>query len=99
MNLAEAVKKCSMDAWEAIVPCDVVFGEVIEEEPFKISVGDIVVPNEILYVPEHLLHREEEISLGVYDRVVVIYEGLKKGDRAVLIRKSGGLGYVVIGKI
>ncbi len=99
MNLAEAVKKCSMEAWEAAVPCDIVFGTVTDEEPVKISVGDMKIPDEILYVPEHLLYKEEEISLGIYERVIVISKGLKKGDCAVLIRKSGGLGYVVIGKI
>lgn len=99
MNLAEAIKKCSMEAWDASVPCDVMFGEVKGTEPVKIALGETVIPEEILYVPEHLLYREKEISIGIYDRVIVINEGLCVGDSVVLIRKCGGSGYVAIGKI
>lgn len=99
MNLAEAIKKCSMEAWEAQVPCDVVFGIVTEEEPVGIKVGDIKLPEEIIYVPQHLTYKEERISLGIYERTIVIREGLKKGDCVALVRKRGGEGYVVTGKI
>ncbi len=99
MNLAEAIKKCSMEAWEASVPCDVVFGEVTGTEPLQIAVGETIIPDEILYVPEHLLYKEKEISMGIYDRVIVINEGLCEGDGVVLIRKNGGSGYIVTGKI
>lgn len=99
MNLAEAIKKCSMEAWEANIPCDVVFGSVTDDEPVRIKVGDMELPREIIYVPEHLTYKEETISLGMYERTIVIREGLKKGDCVAVVRKNGGTGYVVTGKI
>lgn len=99
MNLAEAIKKCSMDAFDASVPCEVVLGYVESAEPLKVTIGDLKIPEEILYVSEHLLYREQEIRMGTYERVVVICEGICEGDTLVLMRKSGGGMYVAVGKI
>ncbi|MBQ8539974.1 MAG: DUF2577 domain-containing protein [Clostridia bacterium] len=99
MNLAEAIKQCSMDAWETSVPCDVMLGVVTGTDPVKITIGEIKIPAELLYVPEHLTYREEEIKLGVYERTVVINKGLSAGDEVIVMRKSGGGGYAVIGKL
>ena len=99
MNFAEAVKKCSMEAYGASIPCDAVTGEVEEAEPLVVRVGEMQIPSEILYVSEQLLYKEQEIRLGTYERTVVIHDGIKKGDRLILLRKSGGEGYFAIGKI
>lgn len=99
MNLAEAIKKCSMDAFDASVPCDVVLGEVIGEDPYSVQVGKMKIPEEILYISEHLLRKVEEVNFGVYERTIVINKGISVGDTLVLIRKSGGGSYVAIGKI
>ena len=99
MNLAEAIKKCSVDAWEAQVPCDFFFGKVTAVEPYRVALGDMEIPCEILYVPEHLMYKERKITLGIYTETIVINEGLKVGDCVILIRKNGVRGYAVAGKI
>ena len=99
MNLAEAIKKCSMDAFDASVPCEMMLGIVTKTEPVEVKVGDMTLPGEILCVPEHLIYREENVSLGIYDRTIVINKGLKVGDSVLLMRKSGGVLYAVIGKL
>lgn len=99
MNLAQAIKQCSMDAWDASVPCDVMLGFVTGTDPVKITIGDLEIPTELLYVPEHLTYREEEIKLGIYEKTLVINKGLCVGDEVVVIRKSGGGGYAVTGKL
>ena len=99
MNLAEAVKKCAVDAIEAGVPCDVLFGEVVEIGPLKIKVGNMVLEDDVLCLCEHLVYKECRIEFSVYERYIVIHEGLKKGDKVVVVRKCGGEKYVVIGKL
>ncbi len=98
MNIAEAVKKCALEAFEANVPCDVLFGVVEGVNPCKIRVGDALLEGEILIIGEHLIRKECEITLGVYERTIVINEGMKKGERVILLRGHGGEKYVVIGK-
>lgn len=99
MNIAEAVKKCALDAVEAGVPCDVIFGEVIGEEPVRVRAGELTIEDELLTVCEHLYYKEATFSFSVYERTIVINEGLKTGDSVVLLRKKGGEGYVVVGKV
>ncbi len=99
MNFADVIKKCSMEAVEASVPCDAVLGSVVQTDPLRINAGEMELPEDVVLIAEHLLYKEEEISLGIYDRTVVISEGLKEGDNVVLLRKRGGESYIVIGKI
>lgn len=99
MNLADAVKKCAVDAMEAQVPCDVIFGSVEETEPVTVKAGQLVLTKDLLFVAEHLKYREYCVSFGGYDRVVVINEGLQKGDRVAVLRQRGGEGYVVFAKV
>lgn len=99
MNFSEAIKKCSMDAWEAAVPCDVFVGKVVGEEPYRVSLMGMEIPEDILYVPEHLMHKEKKISMGIYTETIVIQEGLCKGDCVLIVRKNGGGYYAVIGKV
>lgn len=99
MNIAEAVKKCAMDAMEASIPCDVLFGEVTCAEPVKIKVGDIVLPDELVLISENLRYKSQKITFSVYEREVVINEGIKNGDTLILIRQCGGERYIALGKV
>ncbi|MBQ8002921.1 MAG: DUF2577 family protein [Clostridia bacterium] len=99
MNLAEVIKKCSMEAFEASIPCDIVFGTVVGIEPCLVKVGDMTIPSEILSVAEHLLHKETTVTLAGYEKTVVINAGLSLGDTLVLLRQAGGGNYVAIGKM
>ncbi len=99
MNISEAIKRCSMDAFEASVPCDVMFGTVVETEPCRVKVGDMIIPDEIFTITDSLLYREVQVSFGIYDRVIVINEGVKAGDILVVLRKKGGGEYIAVGRI
>lgn len=99
MNLADAIKKCSLEAYEATIPCDVLFGTVTDTEPYSVKVGEMLLGEDVLTVAEHLLYKEEEITFGVYERVVVINEGIQVGDTVIILRQSSGGNYVAVGKI
>lgn len=99
MNIADVIKKCAKDAVDASIPCDVVFGQVVGVEPLKIKVGEMVIDGDLLAVSDSLLYRACDITIGVYERRLVINEGLKTGDNVLLLRKSGGSVYAVVAKI
>lgn len=99
MNIADVIKKCARDAVDASVPCDVVLGQVIGVEPVRIKAGELVIEGDLLAVSDSLLYRACDITMGLYEREVVIHEGLKTGDNVVLVRKSGGGLYVAVAKI
>ncbi|MGM9552549.1 MAG: DUF2577 domain-containing protein [Clostridia bacterium] len=99
MNIADAVKECAMKAYEASMPCEVLFGTVVSVEPVKIEVGQLILDEELLSVTDNLLYRECNISIGMYERTIVIQEGLKVGDGVVLLRQKGGEGYIAFAKL
>lgn len=99
MNIAQAVKKCAMEALEASVPCDVVYGKVISKNPVKVQVGELVLEEGILEVCDSLKYKTATVSFSIYDRTIVINEGIKTGDTLVMMRKSGGESYVAVGKL
>lgn len=99
MNMAQAIKKCALDAYDALLPCDVVFGEVVSEEPIRVRVGELLLNEDVLRICNSLLYKEATITFSVYERCVVINEGIKEGDILVMVRKSGGGDYVAVGKL
>lgn len=96
MNIAEAIKKCALDAFDAKIPCDAVFGVVESQNPLAIRVGECLLTDELIELGEHLLKKEETITMGEYARKLVINPGVNKGDTLLLIRKSGGEKYIGI---
>ena len=96
MNIAEAIKRCALDAFDAKIPCDAVFGVVESQSPLAIRVGECLLNEELTELGEHLLKKEETITFGEYVKRIVINPGIKKGDTLLLIRKSGGEKYIGI---
>lgn len=99
MNMAEAIKKCALDAFEATAPCDVIFALCENEEPICFKYKEMDLTDEIVVVPEHLKYKEEIINTGTWDKKIIIRDGIKKGDVVVLLRQSGAMKYVAIGII
>lgn len=79
------------------MPCEVLTGVVECVNPVKVRIGEILLEGEVLRVCEHLFYKEYTIPFAGYDKTVVINEGIKEGDIAVLLRQSGGEAYVMVG--
>lgn len=99
MNMADAIKKCAMEAFDASLPCEVVFGTVAGCDPVKIRCGEMLLEAEIVEVCEHLMRKECTFTFAGNERTIVVNDGIDTGDSVVLIRKKGGVGYIVIGKL
>ncbi len=99
MNIAEAIKKCALDAYNAALPCEVCVGSVVCEDPIEIKCGEFCLSGDLLDVCDHLLKKECSFKYAGTEKVIVVNEGIKKGDEVVLMRKNGGVGYVAIGKM
>ncbi len=94
MNLVQAIKRCAQDAAEAAVPCDVMFGEVLSVDPWRISVGEMELEGDILAVSRALCEKTETVTIAGYTRSIVVNEGAAVGDTVMVLRQSGGGGYL-----
>lgn len=99
MNIAQAVKKCAMEALEASIPCDVMLGTVSDEEKPEIECNKMTLTEDVLVVCDSVKYKECRFKYGSTEKRIVVNEGLKVGDEVVLLRQRGGNKYFVTGKL
>ncbi|WP_282804587.1 DUF2577 domain-containing protein [Clostridium tetani] len=105
MGMIDTIKKASMGAVGASNPVNILFGEVLSMEDFKIKVDQkLILDKDFFIIPESLIryevdlkhsHGSNKTALGK----LVIREGLKKGDKVLLLRIQGGQQYVILDKV
>ena len=109
MGIIELIKQAGVNAVEANNPVAITFGEVLSIEDLKIKVEQkLVLSKEFFIIPESLTKYEVNLnhshsytggdtskSLGN----LVIREGLKQGDRVLLLRVQGGQQYIILDKV
>ncbi|WP_291579566.1 DUF2577 domain-containing protein [Clostridium sp. UBA6640] len=109
MGMINIIKKAGIDAVGASNPVNIIFGEVLNVEDFKIKIDQkLILPKEFFIIPESLTKYEIDLSHnhnytnGSTSNAlnkVVIREGLKQGDKVLLLRVQGGQQYIILDKV
>ena len=109
MGMIDIIKKAGVDAVGANNPVNILFGEVQNVEDLKIKVDQkLILSKEFFVIPQSLTKYEIDLSHShSYSNgstskelnKIVIREGLKQGDRVLLLRVQGGQQYVVLDKV
>lgn len=87
--------------------CDIEMGEVLSIKPLKIKVSDRIILNQsqimltdsITEKTVNLAHKHENDDRLELTMPVVIRDGLKKGDKVLMLKVQGGQNYVAISKV
>lgn len=81
-DLVQVIKKAAVEAVEASVPCNVMFGTVVSVNPLSVRIDQkLTISSNFLTVTS-----------------VVRSIGVSSGDKVILIRQKGGQRYVIIDK-
>lgn len=109
MGMIDIIKKAGVDAVGADNPVNILFGEVLDVDNLKIKLDQkLILPKEFFIVPESLtkyevdLEHSHSIPEGISSnslKKLVIREGLKQGDKVLLLRVQGGQQYVILDKV
>ena len=105
MGMIDTMKKAGMDAFGASKPVNILFGEVLSIGDFKIKVDQkLILDKDFFIIPERLTRYEVDLkhihgSTGTALGKLVIREGLKKGDKVLLLSVQGGQQYVILDKV
>lgn len=103
-DFINTVKQIAVNAMNSIQPSNFCIGEVVNTSPLKVSIDQKM----ILGVKQLILTRnvtdftiEVEFDLGTETetREVTIHNGLKVGDKVVLINEQGGQKYLILDKV
>lgn len=96
MGMIEIMKKAGIEAVGASNPVNVLFGEVMNVNPLEVRIDQrFILTKEFLILTERV--KRKEISIG--SNAYVINEGLKQGDKLLLLRVQGGQQYVILDKV
>ncbi|RXM69435.1 DUF2577 domain-containing protein [Clostridium tetani] len=104
MGMIDTIKKASMGAVGASNPVNILFGEVLSIEDFKIKVDQkLILDKDFFIIPERLTRYEVNLTHNHgYSNALgklVIREGIKQGDKVLLLRVQGGQQYVILDKV
>lgn len=112
--MLQAIKKAAEDAIAASNPVNVLFGEVILDQPLQIKVDQrFTLTPEFLVLTERVTEYKIDLSHTheyVYDGdlrdtsvaledLITIRKGLEIGDNVLLLRMQGGQKYVVLDRV
>ncbi|MEC0212626.1 DUF2577 domain-containing protein [Paenibacillus ehimensis] len=96
MGLLNLIKQAGLDAVEAGNPVSVIFGTVASESPLSVTIDQrFTLTEDFLIVPEQLT----DYRVTVEGQEIVIREGLKTGNRVILLRMQGGEQYVIVDRV
>lgn len=109
MGMINIIKKAGIDAVGASNPVNIIFGEVLNVGDFKIKIDQkLILPKEFFIIPESLTRYEIDLSHNHnytngstskgLDKII-IREGLKQGDKVLLLRVQGGQQYIILDKV
>lgn len=111
--MLHAIKQAAIDAVNSANPVNVMFGEVILDDPLQIRVDQrFTLTQEFLVLTERvteykvdLSHTHEYVYNGdlrdtsVALEKITIRKGLETGDKVLLLRMQGGQKYVVLDRV
>lgn len=98
--MIEIVKRASNQGANAGNPVNILFGEVLSIDNLQVKVNQkLILPKDVLIIPESLTRYEIDLTHShgegsALDKIV-IREGLKKGDKVLLIRVQGGQQFII----
>ncbi len=105
MGMIDIIKEASLGAVGAGNPVSILFGEVLNVDDLKIKIDQkLILPKEFFIIPENLTRYEVDLThshnqTGPALGKLVIREGLKIGDKVLLLRVQGGQQYVILDKV
>ena len=113
-DLIETIKKAAQQANDAAKPVAVMFGIIQEEDPLKINVEQkMLLEKEQLILSRNVTEFERDVtplnwSTGTASnhshpisgrKKEKVHHNLKKGEKVVLLRVSGGQQYLVLDRV
>lgn len=97
----QLIKKMAIEAIEAMQPVEIFEAEIVSPSPdveMKIkSNSGLVIPTELIIVPEHLTHHKRQIRVN--NGAIQEYEfmdELKNGDQVMVASLQGGQSFFIL---
>lgn len=104
-SMVQLIKKAALDAFQASRPCDYRTGTVISTNPLQVKLSQtMILDRDFLDIARNVTDyvTEIETDYGTPEAAVrycQVRNGLKNGEKVLLVRKQGGQKYAVIDRM
>lgn len=97
MELVGTIKQLAMDAIENSKPSAIFVGMVVDVSPLKIAIDQkLILDEDFLLLTTSVSNYKTKVKIGNAMEECQIYNGLKNGEKVILLREQGGQNYIVI---
>lgn len=106
-DIYEAIKGCINQVMAQAEFTDVELGEVVNIKPLKIKLSDRLILNQnqlmltdaVTLKTINLTHKHEDSERAELTSPIIVRDGLKKGDKVLLLKAKQGQTYVIISRV
>lgn len=100
-DFLQIIKKAAVEAVEASSPAKVMYGTVVASSPLAVRIEQrLTIPEAFLTLTKNVRDYKVRMSVnGGTEQEYTVKNGLKTGDRVMLLREQGGQNYIVLDKI
>lgn len=100
-SLVQLIKRAAMEAFAASRPCDAIVGTVVNTGPLEIKISqNLTIDNEFLVLTRNVTDYVAAMEAdNMEKRNFKVFNGLKKDEKVLLIRKPGGQRYIVTDRV
>ena len=100
MGWVQLMKHAAMEAVSASTPCTYCTGVVTAEKPLEIKISQAVtIDADFIDIPEKMTDYNARIEIGGVTHECVVKNGLRTGDKVLLLRKAGGQRFAVLDRV
>lgn len=99
-DLVRVIQQISTNAYNGAKPCDVLFGTVMSVSPIRINVEQrMELGAAQLILTKDVSDYQVEVTGAEGKQSITVHNALKEGEKVILLRKSGGQQFVVVGRL
>lgn len=99
-NLVELIKKIAIQVVEDSKPAGVVYGTVLSTNPLRITIDQkLTLESTHISLTSNVKDYNVDITLDGIRRNYTVHNGLKNGEKVILLREQGGQAYIVIDRV
>lgn len=111
-ELLKVMKQAAKEQSKAGAPSTVCFGVVVSTAPLQVQVDQrFIIGSDNLIVPQHLTNYSVNVSISgstaeseghahkLGAHVITINNGLKNGDKVVMVSQDGGQKYLIADRV
>ena len=85
-HISDVMKEIARSCIDQKVSASAAFGNVVSTAPLQVKVEErLLLDESILVLPRELQRRTQTVTIGGYTGEVVIYPGLKTGDKVLVL--------------